>query len=85
MSSIEWSPAHQFITPADKQTHSSKIRPSNVGRIWHVEARVRLTTQRENVYQTFTFTKRASRTALALGLVVPAAIAAIAMTYDVSN
>lgn len=39
--------------------------------------------QRENVYQNFTFTRRASRTAIALGILVPGAIALVAMAYDV--
>ncbi|KAI9632301.1 uncharacterized protein MKK02DRAFT_40605 [Dioszegia hungarica] len=42
----------------------------------------RWSAMRENVYQNFTFTRRASRTAIALGILVPGAIALVAMAYD---
>ncbi|KAL7419761.1 hypothetical protein Q5752_005677 [Cryptotrichosporon argae] len=37
---------------------------------------------RENVYQHFTFTRRATRHVMLWGLVFPAAIAGVAMAYD---
>ena len=45
---------------------------------------MQLTVQRENVYQTFRFTRRATRHIVVLGALVPASIALIAYTFDVS-
>lgn len=41
-------------------------------------------TQRENVYQTFKWTPRATRQVLMWAVIVPGSIAAIAYRYDVS-
>lgn len=51
----------------------------------HHRARVSDAVQRENVYQNFTFTRRATRAAVVLGLVIPGTVALIAMAYDVSS